>query len=246
MQISKLLQNSCLVFCLFANRQHHCILKSIVNYAVSHNVQCLQIRVISDIQHFPTCLFSCKTLTSLNLSVLHPNHFEQNIFPSSLDLPALTNLYLRYFVFRVGNNGRAEPFSAFKNLNSLIINNCAVLDEQNLCISSSTLANLTLQIRQNQYGKIKLSTPNLGTFVLFGIGDVPVLKQCRSKTNLSSVKHADIDVIMCSDYANHYPSVLFNLLVQLSDIKSLTISSRALEVLEVMFGCFIFTSNYFS
>jgi len=237
MQISKLLQNSCLVFCLFANRQHHCILKSIVNYAVSHNVQCLQIRVISDIQHFPTCLFSCKTLTSLNLSVLHPNHFEQNIFPSSLDLPALTNLYLRYFVFRVGNNGRAEPFSAFKNLNSLIINNCAVLDEQNLCISSSTLANLTLQIRQNQYGKIKLSTPNLGTFVLFGIGDVPVLKQCRSKTNLSSVKHADIDVIMCSDYANHYPSVLFNLLVQLSDIKSLTISSRALEV---MFGCLIF------
>ena len=56
-------------------------LKSIVNYAVSHNVQRLLISFTCDIQQFSPCLFSCQTLTSLHLSVCR---FSQTLFPKSL------------------------------------------------------------------------------------------------------------------------------------------------------------------
>jgi hypothetical protein len=45
------------------------LLERIISYAVSHDVQLLQIYIKSDIQHFPSCLFSCHTLTSLNFCV---------------------------------------------------------------------------------------------------------------------------------------------------------------------------------
>ena len=49
------------------------ILKRILKYAVSHNVQQLQIILRCDIEHFTSCFFSCHTLTSLDLFVGHKN-----------------------------------------------------------------------------------------------------------------------------------------------------------------------------
>jgi hypothetical protein len=205
------------------------ILKRIVKYAVSHNVQRLQINISCDVQHFSTCLFSCHTLTSLNLSVVHSRTSEKLLFPNSRNLPALTSLSLQSFAFPVGNDGRTEPFLTLNKLNSLVIRRCKVLDGHTICISSTRLANLTLELHTGDYCGIELSTPSLCTFVLVCIDVIPSLKLCGSKTNLSSVKHAAIYVFgPCRSMKT--PLVLLNWFVQLSNVKSLTISSSTLEV----------------
>ncbi|XP_024634421.1 F-box/LRR-repeat protein At3g26922 [Medicago truncatula] len=99
------------------------ILERILKYAFSHNVQRLGVDLSCNIPQFPLSFFSCHTLTSLDLRI----HFFTltNLFPDSLDLPALTNLSLQGFLFCVGDDGRANPFSTLNKLNSLIINRCA-------------------------------------------------------------------------------------------------------------------------
>jgi hypothetical protein len=148
------------------------ILKRILKYAVSHFVQQLQISVRCDIEHFTSCFFSCHTLTSLDLFVGHKNYNQTTLFPNSLNLPVLTNLCLKSFAFRVCDNGCAEPFSAFNKLNSLIIDHCIALDAENLCISSVTLASLTIitpSVVPRNYRKIELSTTSLCSFAYYGI-----------------------------------------------------------------------------
>jgi hypothetical protein len=122
-------------------------LEIILGYIVSHNVRQIRINV-EKIQHFPPCLFSRHNLTSLHISVAYPH---RTLFPNSLNFPALTNLSLQSFDFSVDDDGRVEPFSAFNKLNSLIIKYCKVLDNQNLCISSATLAHLTINIAISSY-----------------------------------------------------------------------------------------------
>ncbi|XP_045825162.1 F-box/FBD/LRR-repeat protein At1g78750-like [Trifolium pratense] len=209
------------------------LLKRIVKYVVSHNVQRLRINIRCDFQHFQTCLFSCHTLTSLDLSVVHSRTSEKLLFPSSLNLPALTSLSLQSFAFPVGNDGRTEPFMTLQNLNSLIIRRCKVIDAHTICISSATLANLTLETHLGDYCEIELSTPSLCTFVCVCIEVIPTLKLCASKTNLSSVKHVAIHVF-CPSRSIKTSLVLLNWLVELSNIKSLIINSSILEVLSLV------------
>jgi hypothetical protein len=211
------------------------LLQRMVEYAVSHNVQQLSIHLIFDIQHFPTCLFSCRTLTSLKLTLIHPTNYMGTLFPSSLDLPALATLSLVGFTFPVGDDGRVDPFSAFSSLNSLIIRYCGVLGPQNLCISSATLDDLTIET-QNQYDKIELSTPSLCSLVFVCSGDIPDLKLCGIERNLSSVKHVMID----AGIGRHIDAadnslVLLKWLVELTNIKSLTINHNVVKVLSFKF-----------
>jgi hypothetical protein len=213
------------------------LLQRMVKYAVSHNVQQLSINLECDIQQFPTCFFSCRTLTSLKLVINHPTLYAGTLFPSSLNLPALAILFLESFTFLVDDDGHAEPFSAFSSLNSLIIRDCKVLDEQNLWILSATLANLTLDTGMAyNYGKIELSTPSLCTFVFVCTGDIPALKLHGIESNLSSVKHVKIDVSIASGSIDADISLfLLNWLVELANIKSLTINHNALKVLSSKF-----------
>src|SRR3954465_11845302 len=95
---------------------------------------------------------------------------------------ALTSLHLRYVTFL----GRADPFYAFPKLSTLEISHFEIQGEQNICISSSTLLNLTIQ-SYSYRGNIQLSTPNLCTFTFIGI---PV--QILPESYLSSVEHVDI------------------------------------------------------
>jgi hypothetical protein len=192
------------------------LLKKIVKYAVKHNVQRLRIVVDADIQRFPPCFFSCTTLTS------------DTLFPNFLNLPALTSLSLFWFVFHSSDDGRVEPFSAFKMLSSLIIRHCIVRDAQNLCISSSTLVNLTICMDSslNTYFGIELSVPSLHTFAFAGR---TILNIYGSKSNLSSIKHVDIDLADVWDLAQTSP-VLLSWLVEFASIESLTVSLEALEV----------------
>jgi hypothetical protein len=82
----------------------HRLLKRIVNYVSSHNVQRLGHEVQCDIEHIRHSIFSCQTLTFLKLFVY----------------PRLTTLHLEHFAFCANdNNACAEPFSTFKRLNTL-------------------------------------------------------------------------------------------------------------------------------
>ncbi|XP_058751059.1 F-box/FBD/LRR-repeat protein At3g26920-like [Vicia villosa] len=209
-------------------------LKWIIKYAVSHNVQHLNIYLKCHFQQFPPCLFSSRTLTSLKISVFRSRLYHMRaFFPNSLNLPALTTLSLQSFTFLVGDDGCTEPFSALKKLNSLIIDKCEVLDSQNLCISSTTLVNLTIIMSYREhrsYFGFELSAPSLCTFNFSGL---PLQKLCRSNGNLSTVKHVSIDV----DYwvlAADTPLVLLNWLVELANIKSLTVTSTTLKVLSLV------------
>ncbi|XP_058751046.1 F-box/LRR-repeat protein At3g26922-like [Vicia villosa] len=205
--------------------------KWIIEYAVSHNVRHLDIYLKGRFQEFPSCLFSCGTLTSLKLTVFLPSMFTKRLFfPNSLNLPALTSLSLRSFTFLVGDDGRVEPFSALNKLNSLVINRCEVLGAKNLGISSATLVNLTIIMSDRaptaSFG-FELSTPSLITFHFIGH---PLQKLCQSNGNLSTVKRVSIDVKYWIYEANT-PLVLLNWLDELANIKSLTLTSSTLKVL---------------
>lgn len=205
----------------------HRLLKRIIKYAFSHNVKILDIWMGCTTEPFPLCYFSSHTLTSLNLttSLLR---CCRSIFPNSLNFPSLTNLNIRYFVFQSsGDDGYAEPFSALKSLNTLIIDCCKVHDEEILSISSATLVNLTIRMIPSYNYKFELSTPNLHSFDFTGN---PVQKLSKSHNNLSSIKHVNIDVQIRLSLEN-YPLILLNWLTELALVESLTVSSRTLEVL---------------
>ncbi|GAU38280.1 hypothetical protein TSUD_119610 [Trifolium subterraneum] len=206
------------------------LLKRVINYAVSHNVQEIFIEVKCEIQHFPPCLFSSHTLTSLKLAVVHPKIYAMRVlFPNSLDLPSLTTLCLHLFAFSVGDDGRAEPFSTLRKLNTLIIDKCEVVGAQNLWISNTTLVNLTIVIRNyppDACIEIELSTPNLCTFHYIGS---PFHKFYGSKSNFSSIKHVDIDVRLMACSAK-YSKFLLDWLVDLANVETLTLSSPTLQV----------------
>ncbi|CAJ2666001.1 unnamed protein product [Trifolium pratense] len=202
-----------------------------INGTMIFPVQFILVSNKRHIEYFPPCFFSCHTLTSLHISVAHP---QKTLFPNSLNFPALTSLSLRCFVFCVGDDGRVEPFLAFNRLKSLILRYCIALDKQNICISSATLDNLTIECC-----KFELCTPSLRTFVYKG---TPIVQQlCRSKSNLSSVKHVNITLKSLLNSAKT-SLVLHNWLVELANMESLTICSNTLEVgpgLGAMFKAYI-------
>ncbi|KAK2420301.1 hypothetical protein QL285_031059 [Trifolium repens] len=102
---------------------------------------------------------------------------------------------------------------------------CKVLDNQNLCISSATLAHLTIIY----CGDFELYTPSLRNFVYKGYPTVQQL--CGSKSNLSSIKHANIEVSIYLLKSGKTSLVLRNWYVELANIESLTISSTAIQIL---------------
>ncbi|XP_058730946.1 F-box/LRR-repeat protein At4g14103-like isoform X1 [Vicia villosa] len=206
------------------------LLKRIVNYAFARNVQRFGMSVKGDICHILPCISSCRTLTSLKLSVSPKgrHNYGRTLFPKSLDLPALTSLHLGNFAFCASEKGRTEPFSGFKKLNSLVIDNCTVKDAQILCILSETLVNLTMRNHSSDVYKIELAAPSLCMFAFSG---TPYQKLCGS--NLSSVKEVNIDAEMLSNYTEP-PLVLLSWLLELANIKSLTVSASTLQVLSLI------------
>jgi len=204
------------------------LLKRILKYAFSHNVQQLRVDVNCIIPQFPPSFFSCHTLTNLNLRV-DENYPHQNLFPNSLNLPQITNLSLHGFIFCVGDDGRINPFSTLNKLKSLVITGCRVVDYLNLCISSATLANLTIQTGfYMSEMKFQLSCPSLRTFVY--CGPVPFQKLCASNRNLSSIEHVSLNVKMFIMYVKN-PLFLLTWLVELANIKSLSVTSSTLKVI---------------
>ncbi|KAJ1424744.1 Leucine-rich repeat domain superfamily [Sesbania bispinosa] len=204
------------------------LLKRIVNYAVSHNVQRLGMSIHCDIHCIPPSFFSCQTLTSLKLAVYpKKDSMVKTLFPKTLNLPALTSLHLQSFAFSASDNDRAEPFSAFARLNSLLIHYCTLVNAQILCISSTTLVNFTIHNDSKDFYEIELSTPSLRTFAFTG---TPY--QQISGSNLSSLEHVNIDAEMWSKLkSNETPLILLCWLLELANTKSLTVTASTLQVL---------------
>ena len=209
------------------------VFESIVEYAVSHRVQLLGITITcKDIQQFPSFLFSSQTLTSLHLTV---GPFRKILFPNSLNCPTLTTLTLRSFYFGAAgdDDGCAEPFSSFNRLHTLVIHNFKLLpDAQILCISSTTLVNLTIsghEFYTNHSYVCKLSSPTLCNVSYTGI-----LYQKPFCTHLCSVKHIYIDGRYINHSVQHYSGILLSWLLELANVKSLTISSNTLQVLHFL------------
>ncbi|XP_058730948.1 F-box/LRR-repeat protein At3g26922-like isoform X2 [Vicia villosa] len=192
------------------------LLKRIVNYAFARNVQRFGMSVKGDICHILPCISSCRTLTSLKLSVSPKgrHNYGRTLFPKSLDLPALTSLHLGNFAFCASEKGRTEPFSGFKKLNSLVIDNCTVKDAQILCILSETLVNLTMRNHSSDVYKIELAAPSLCMFAFSG---TPYQKLCGS--NLSSVK----------EVLSLIPDLLKDKLTSLCNLKSLKVQMKPLS-----------------
>jgi len=204
------------------------LLKKILNYVYSHKTHLkeLGITVNGDTSLIMSCVSSCRALTSLKLDVASRgrHNIGQTLFPKSLNLPALTSLELICIAFCGGESGCAEPFSAFNRLNSLVISCCTVKDAQILKISSETLANLAMHHNFSNYAQIELSAPSLCTFTITGM---PTHKICGS--GLSSVKQVNIAAQMYSNWEN-LPMVLLSWLLDLANVKSMTVSSTTLQV----------------
>ncbi|GAU29467.1 hypothetical protein TSUD_65020 [Trifolium subterraneum] len=206
------------------------LLKVILNYVCSHNthIQRLGIDFTADSCPIMSCVSKCRALTSLKLSI-HPTcYMTESLFPESLNVPLLTSLDLTHFTFCGGENGCAEPFSAFTKLNSLVISNCKVKDAQILSISSETLVDLIMHSFSFKFPKTKLSTPSLCTFTFTGR---PVQKICGN--GLSSVRQVNIDA---KDFPAlmEYALVLLTWLQELVRVESLIVTSTTLQVLSLV------------
>lgn len=199
------------------------ILDKILQYAISHNIQHLHIFLKCDIQHFPSCLFSCDTLTSLRFNVTPIRYDKPKIFfPNSLNLPSLTSLSLGFIAFR----GGPDLFLAYPRLKLLEIAHFEILGEENLCISSTTLVGLAIEFsfEPKNNCKIELFTPNLSAFTFMG---TPF--QILFGNPLSSVKHIEIHADIRWSYAEA-PSILIRWFLEFVDIESLIVSSNTLQV----------------
>ncbi|XP_058781316.1 putative F-box protein At1g58310 [Vicia villosa] len=201
------------------------ILKHMVRYALSHNVRRLRYPITCHINSFPP-IFASQTLTSLDLTV--PRCFQELgsrfLFPTHLNLPSLTNLTLSYFRFGAGDDGCADPFSAFNKLNTLTIIRCVVVNPRFLNSSRGVYRD-----DNNQPLKLRVSPSNLCNFSFTGN-----TSQKLCLTHLSSLKHLCIDaeqVGFRNSAIQEDSAVLLSSLQDLPNIRSLTVSSNTLQVL---------------
>ncbi|XP_057450975.1 F-box/LRR-repeat protein At4g14103-like [Lotus japonicus] len=197
--------------------------KKTLDYAVSHNVQRLEMNVNCDMQHLLPCIFTCHTLTSLKLTVSG----RRTLFPKHLNLPALTTLHLVNFTFcsSGSDSARADPFLLFNRLESLIMDRCDLKDAQILCISSKTLVNLTLRYPLLYIYTIELSAPCLYRFTCTYF---PSQFFCGS--GLPSVKEVNIDAKLFLD-EREPPLILLTWLQDLVNVRLLTVTTSTLQVL---------------
>ncbi|XP_058782728.1 F-box/LRR-repeat protein At3g26922-like isoform X1 [Vicia villosa] len=212
----------------FFKRRCNSLVTRIMKYVFSHNVQ----HLLLSYQYFkPKCFsFSCSTLKSLRLTGGHFLLRVNTIFPNSLNFPSLSTLSLTYFTFSSNDDACAKPFSTFDMLNTLVINQCIVLNDRNLCISNTKLENLSITMYRDSYPgtffEIELCAPNLRTFSLTS---KHISNFFGDKSIFSCVKQLSINVRCFDKYAQN-SSILLNWLNCFANIEALTVDIATLEV----------------
>ncbi|RDY07369.1 DUF724 domain-containing protein 6, partial [Mucuna pruriens] len=203
------------------------VLDRVIRYVMSHNIQQLTMLIglsSSPIFNSLPLIFSCKSLTSLKLCIMHDSSVI--VLPKSLHLPALKSLDLGSVNFTATYEDCAEPFSNCHMLDTLFIRNCPLYDDAKvLCISNSTLSSLKITsynvfIKIQAY-KIVLSTPNLSTFTIKGF----VSHQLSSSCKLSFLGPVNIGLFLVTS------SIIVRWLQVLANVKILTLRSDTLQII---------------
>ncbi|XP_058783132.1 F-box protein At4g22280-like [Vicia villosa] len=214
------------------------ILDRIMNYAISQNVHRLGLSVISEDARILSIYDNVIAQISLNfasLTYLKLSLYsgEENLFPKSLNLPALTTLELGHFTFSVvDDHHEAEPFSMLNRLNSLLISDCTVQHNRSrtkfLCISIATLVNFTMYNNSEDFYEIDLITPSLRTFSFRGTPYQKIFGR-----HVFSLKHVNIDAEVIP-YNNLPPLILLSWFIMFCGAKSLTVTATTLQVLSLI------------
>ncbi|CAL0325264.1 unnamed protein product [Lupinus luteus] len=205
------------------------ILNSFIEHVVSHGIQ--QLTLDTKFEKLPPCIFSCETLTFLKISS-PSTPFKNTILPESLEFPALKTLHLECVNFTTSGNDYPEPFSACKMLNTLVVEDCF---EGGLYICNSMLTSLTITEAtghdfQAHYDKIVLCTPRLSSLNTNGY----LVYEISSNCNLLDLKEVTFDVTCSFRDFTRKGLVLVSWMKVLANVITMTLSSYAIEMLNVL------------
>ncbi|CAJ1936890.1 unnamed protein product [Sphenostylis stenocarpa] len=199
-----------------------------IEYGARHNLQKLTLAMDFRFKEIPVSLvpliFNCQSLTFLDLYI---NSSCSNLkLPPSILLPSLETLYLSNVTFTATDNHCIDPFSTCTSLTTLVLQHDLRYEStQTLLISNPNLSVLKLESvvsRHTFNPKLVLSTPNLSLITL-GIQicyelsctcDLPLLEEVYVNQGVHTVS-----------------SVIINWLQLFPQVKTLRLSSYALEML---------------
>ncbi|GAU34257.1 hypothetical protein TSUD_210390 [Trifolium subterraneum] len=175
------------------------ILQRAITYAVSHNLQHLLVKNTFNIKYFPSCIFSCHTLTYVDLSGFLFNSIipdsPKQIFPNSLNWPALTSLSLKYFAFAPSDDdGCVDPFSSLETSSLLLTWLVELANIESLTFFSNTFEVLS-------------SVPDLLKVELHSLS-VPIYHEAKrrkkEKVGASNVKHDSDNIVDLQSQLQRY------------------------------------------
>nr|XP_043614000.1 F-box/FBD/LRR-repeat protein At1g16930-like [Erigeron canadensis]XP_043614001.1 F-box/FBD/LRR-repeat protein At1g16930-like [Erigeron canadensis] len=221
--------------------------KKVKDYALSHNVQRLDIVCFSQFDiEFPLSLFSSGGQSLKHLSLKRGyNHYAGLKVTSSLELPTLTTLYLQGVSFC--SDGHTGLLSKCANLKNLTLDyNCKTEGLSSLSICHSGLTNLKIDFARYGGGKVvNVVAPQLEKLTIRSHGNIR-RKHEISAPNLASLayrsyfpmhlstngfhclKEADIWVI---DLGVDDAYQMVSLLQHLYNVKFLTLNLEIIEFL---------------
>lgn len=219
--------------------------KGILNYAISHNVQQLEVVCLGkDNIEFPLSLFSSQSLKHLSLAkkiLGRPNRKHFMTLVSTWELPALTTLHLDQISLYDGDMDKCPGvISNCVNLKRLTLQGCRMKGSTGFNIFHSRLSELTLEsvagrakfinvvapglknlIIRGTSKKILVSAPDLAYFLLQGYNLLDF-----STDGFHSLEKADI----CISYPQD-PIRFADLLQLLHNVKVLALNLEIFELL---------------
>ncbi|AES87349.1 putative F-box domain, Agenet-like domain, Agenet domain, plant type [Medicago truncatula] len=211
-------------------------LHTLVQYALFHNLQHLNIKINQSLTPKPELLpliLTSHSLTFLELSYRRGKAAVKSVLPKSFHLPVLRTLHLEYVNFVATHDHYVDPFSNLHALNTLVLRFCDLIeDAQVLCISNQTLSSLTI-FHISSADEFSLSTPNLSSFTIWKI---PIFKKLLSSTsNLSFLQQVNIDgffesIERCSIFKD--ASVFLSWLQVLANVKILKIGYSVIQAID--------------
>ncbi|XP_071703978.1 F-box protein At5g03100-like [Rutidosis leptorrhynchoides] len=215
--------------------------KTVVDYAFSHNVQKMTI-IWSGGWHnkIPNFLFMSRSLKDLTF-ISTTRYLNQPEIKSSMDLPALTSLHLENVILDNQNPDEyGGLFSKFLNLKNLTLFKCSIHDH-NPFISLSEFSNLTPENGLYSFanvvaphlknltvvdcqGRLKVYAPELSSLMY----EVPCFENFIAN-GVSCLER--VDFYMCP-YEEDDGDAIIKILQQFHNVKYLTIGLEIVEILK--------------
>ncbi|XP_071702102.1 F-box protein At5g03100-like [Rutidosis leptorrhynchoides] len=229
--------------------------KTVVDYALSHNVQKMTIIWFDDRDiELPNSLFMSNSRSLKELTLIAPNRrWDQPKIKSSWDLPALTTLHLEnVYLSNKTLDEHSGLFSKCLNLKNLTLSHCTISDHH--ILSHSKFSNLTpekglysvativaphlknltaidcsgrLKIYTPELSSLMYKVPSYDTFFLNGVS-------CLEK----------VDFYMCPFEEDTY--AVIEILQKFHNVKYLTLGLEVVELLSSMVDMLSDLSSPFS